>query len=141
MAKYLRAAALVLCLSACATAPAPPQTLYQQLGGEKGVAEIVDSMLEILLADPRTKDSFKGAAMKRLRRTLAEQFCVLSDGPCTYSGDSMKEVHEGLGITNAGFNALVEDLQTAMDKNNVPSRYQNKLLAKLAPMQRDIVTK
>jgi hypothetical protein len=29
----------------------------------------------------------------------------------------------------------------AMERNDVPSRAQNKLLAKLAPMQRDIVNK
>jgi hemoglobin len=128
-----------LILSACATAP--PPTLYQQLGAQQGVANIVDSLMEIMLADPRIKDSFKDTEMKRFRRTLTEQFCVVSDGPCTYSGDPMKEVHQGLVITTADFNALVEDLQTSMDRNNVPSRVQNKLLAKLAPMQRDIVNK
>jgi hemoglobin len=128
-----------LILSACATSPSP--TLYQQLGAQQGVANIVNSLMEIMLADPRIKDSFKDTEMKRFRRTLTEQFCVVSDGPCTYSGDPMKEVHQGLVITTADFNALVEDLQTAMDRNNVPSRVQNKLLAKLAPMQRDIVNK
>jgi hemoglobin len=136
--RQLSAALLVLCLSACATSS---PSLYQQLGEQEGVARIVDSMLEIILADARIKDDFKGTDMKRLQRTLIEQFCVLSGGPCTYSGDSMKEVHGGLEITNARFNALVEDLQSAMDMQHVPSRSQNKLLAKLAPMQREIVTK
>lgn len=39
------------------------------------------------------------------------------------------------------FNALVEDLQVAMDKSGIPSRTQNKLLALLAPMQRIVVIK
>jgi hemoglobin len=136
--RYLLAALLALCLSACATSS---PSLYRQLGEQEGVARIVDSMLEIMLADVRIKNDFKGTDMKRLRRTLIEQFCVLSGGPCVYSGDSMKEVHGGLEITNARFNALVEDLQSAMDMHQVPSRSQNKLLAKLAPMQREIVTK
>jgi len=50
----------------------------------------------------------------------------------------MKRTHEGQNIDRAAFNALVEDLQTAMDHNGVPFRAQNKLLAKLAPMYRDI---
>jgi hemoglobin len=131
--------ACVLALSACVSAPS--ETLYQQLGSAQGVAKIVDSLIPLLLADPLVKDTFKDTEMKRFRRTLNEQFCVLSDGPCTYSGDPMKEVHQGFEITNAAFNALVEDLQIAMERNNVPSRTQNKLLAKLAPMQRDIVNK
>jgi hemoglobin len=36
-------------------------------------------------------------------------------------------------------NALIENLQFAMDKEGVPFAAQNKLLAKLAPQQRDIV--
>jgi hemoglobin len=129
----------VLALSACASAPS--ETLYRQLGSAQGVAKIVDTFIVLLLADPLIKDTFKDTEMKRFRRTLNEQFCVVSDGPCTYTGDPMKEVHQGFEITNAGFNALVEDLQIAMERNNVPSRAQNKLLAKLAPMQRDIVNK
>ena len=131
--------AAALILSACAAAP--QQTLYEQLGAQQGVAKIVDTFVELLLADPLIRDTFKDTEMKRLHRTLNEQFCVVSDGPCTYTGDPMKEVHQGFEITNASFNALVEDLQTAMDRNNVPSRVQNKLVAKLAPMQRDIVNK
>jgi hemoglobin len=53
----------------------------------------------------------------------------------------MSTVHKGLGLRNADFNALAEDLQIAMDRENVPYSAQNKLLAKLAPMQRVIVEK
>jgi hemoglobin len=53
----------------------------------------------------------------------------------------MKPMHANLGITRENFNALIEQLQFAMDKNNVPFRAQNKLLAVLAPMHREIVTR
>ncbi|RXZ39074.1 group 1 truncated hemoglobin [Oxalobacteraceae bacterium CAVE-383] len=129
----------ILALSACASAP--PRTLYEQLGSQQGVAKIVDTFVELLLADPLVMDTLKDTEMKRFHRTLNEQFCVLSGGPCTYTGDSMKEVHQGFDINNAAFNALVEDLQKAMALHGVPSRAQNKLLAKLAPMQREIVNK
>jgi hemoglobin len=52
----------------------------------------------------------------------------------------MAESHAGLGITRADFNALVEDLQTAMNARGIPFRAQNKLLAVLAPMHREVVT-
>ncbi len=93
------------------------------------------------LADPRIKDSFTDIDMKNLAMRLEEQFCELSGGPCQYKGKDMVEIHDGLNITRAQFNALAEDLQIAMETVGVPSRYQNKLVAKLAPMQRGIVTK
>ena len=52
-----------------------------------------------------------------------------------------RRFHANLAINRENFNALVEQLQFAMDKNNVPFRAQNKLLAVLAPMHRDIITK
>jgi len=48
-------------------------------------------------------------------------------------------VHEGFDIDRASFNALVEVLQEAMDAQGIPFSAQNKLLAQLAPMHRDIV--
>jgi len=124
-----------------ADAPVAGDAFYQDLGGKDGVRKFVDDLIPLLLADERINKSFKGVDMKRLSLLLQEQFCQLSGGGCVYTGKSMKLMHDGLNITNAQFNALAEDLQVAMDKNNVPSRAQNKLLAKLAPMQRDVVTK
>ena len=39
--------------------------------------------------------------------------------------------HKGLHLTNANFNALVEDLQSAMDKCDIPFATQNRFLARL----------
>ncbi len=128
-------------LAASSLALAQDDATFQGLGGKPGIKKIVDTLLPIVLADPRIKDSFQDIDMKNLAMRLEEQFCMLSGGPCVYKGKDMTEIHDGLNITNAQFNALAEDLQIAMERNGVPSRIQNKLVAKLAPMQRGIVTK
>lgn len=114
---------------------------YQALGGKEGVAAIVADFVDIMLADKRLNATFDGVDLDRLRAKLAEQFCVAAGGPCTYSGKSMAESHEDLKATNAQFNASVENLQAALDRHAIPARVQNRLLARLAPTQRDIVTK
>jgi len=81
---------------------------------------------------------FENAPIRRIKEKLVEQFCVLVGGPCIYTGRTMKRSHEGQNIDRAAFDALVENLQKAMDKNGVPFHSQNRLLAKLAPMYRDI---
>ena len=75
-----------------------------------------------------------------MKRLLAEQICDLTNGPCEYSGQTMKASHKGLALDTADFNALVENLQDAMDDEGVGFRTQNRLLAILAPMHRDVVT-
>jgi hemoglobin len=114
---------------------------FRALGEKNGIEKIVKELLPILLADSRIRQSFKDVDMERLSAKLQEQFCVLAGGPCKYSGKDMKLIHEDLKITNAQFNALAEDLQVAMDRQGVAPRAQNKLIGKLAPMQREVVTR
>ncbi len=115
--------------------------LFEAFNGEAGISRVVDDMVDRNLADPRIKDIFAASDLVRLRRTLKEQFCFILNGPCDYTGMDMKSSHADHGITNREFNALVENLQLAMNTEGVPFRAQNKLLAKLAPMQRDVVTR
>jgi hemoglobin len=139
LSRIQRIACAAAAASLLAAAPAhADDSLYQTFGGQPGLAKIIDDFYSLLLADPRTQPYFDGAPIKRIKQKLGEQLCVLLGGPCTYTGRTMKRTHEGQNIDRAAFNALVEDLQTAMDKNGVPFRAQNKLLAKLAPMYRDI---
>jgi len=137
----LAAIMTVLAISLPAHAQKADDSLYRDMGGLEVLTRMVDDTLALALADVRIKDTFKETDMKRLAKLITEQFCELSGGPCKYSGDPMKEVHQGLGLSNMQFNALVEDLQAAMDKSGIPSRTQNRLLALLAPMQRTVVTK
>ncbi|WP_250437036.1 MULTISPECIES: group 1 truncated hemoglobin [unclassified Caballeronia] len=133
----IRHAAMLALTLACANAHAD-EALYEQFGEQAGLTKIVDDMYDNVLADPRTAPYFDNAPVKRIKQKLVEQICVLLDGPCVYTGRPMRRTHEGQNIDRAAFNALVEDLQAAMDKNGVPFHAQNKLLAKLAPMYRDV---
>ncbi|MDR5822526.1 group 1 truncated hemoglobin [Caballeronia sp. LZ043] len=134
----LAAFMLALLVSSASAGARADDALYQQFGATDGLTKIVDDMYVNVLADPRTAPYFENAPIKRIKRKLVEQICVLLDGPCVYTGRSMKRTHEGHAIDRAAFNAVVEDLQAAMDKNGVPFHAQNKLLAKLAPMYREV---
>jgi hemoglobin len=131
----------LLGLAALAPAHAADDSTYQGLGGQQGIKNIVATLVTLIKADVRIKESFSDSDMKHVAMRLEEQFCVLSGGPCKYEGEPMKESLGGLKVTNAQFNALAEDLQVAMERHGVASAVQNRLVAKLAPMQRDIVTK
>lgn len=124
-------------------APAFPELLpvYKQFGEEAGLVKLMDVFMEKLLADPRMRPFFENTDQAKVKKHLVEQFCVILGGPCSYSGRDMKSSHATLGIDRSNFNALVEDLQWAMNKQGIPFRAQNKLLAKLAPMHREIETK
>lgn len=122
-------------------APFEGDAMYRAFGGAEGVGRIVDGMLDRSVADPRIAGIFAATDMVRLRRVLREQFCYILGGGCAYTGRSMQDAHDDMGLQPADFGALVEHLQAAMTAERVPFRTQNRFLAKLAPMRRDTVTR
>ena len=121
-------------------------SLYNQLGKKKGITKVVNDFVGKVAADSRINHFFKDdiADKKKLnhfKMELVNQICQASGGPCKYTGKDMKTAHQGMGITDADFNALVEDLKAAMDQDNVAQDAQNQLLGALAPMKSDIVEK
>lgn len=113
--------------------------LFVAFGGAPGVARIADDLVIFSVADPRISDIFKASDLVRLRRLLTEQFTYILGGGGQYTGRDMRSAHKDMGLQTADMGALVENLQRAMRKQRVPFAAQNRLLAKLAPMKRDIV--
>jgi len=122
-------------------APVGGQELFAAFHGHEGISRIVDDLVEQVQKDPRLTEIFKASDFVRLRRTLKEQFCYILNGGCSYTGRDMKSVHADHGVITAEFNALVELLQAAMAREGVAFSAQNRLLAKLAPMKRETVTR
>lgn len=119
--------------------PARGEALARAFGGQPGIRKIVDRLIELSISDPRIAPIFKGHDLVRFHRVLFEQVCTILNAGCRYSGRDMMAAHKALGTTRADLNALVENLQRAMRMNKVPFAAQNRLLAKLAPMDRHIV--
>ena len=122
-----------------AAAPASAGSLYDDLGGQDGIRAFVSRTIDLSFTDPRIKDTFKHSKPDYLKKMITEQFCALTGGPVKYTGADMKKAHKGLGLTTYDFNVLVEVLQQAMDESGISYQTQNRLLALLAPMHRDVV--
>lgn len=123
-----------------ATAPAKSgDRLYRALGGEAGITAVVDAALAEIHGDLRINIFFEKTDLADLRRLLIEQICAATGGPCTYSGRSMEEAHSGLNLTDADFDAFVDDLVRAMNSKKVPADLQKQLLDLLGPMRPQVV--
>ncbi len=142
MKKFLYTCGLFLgaLLGAQAQTLPASDALYQTLGQKAGIAALMDDFVGRVLQDARIQQHFKDSNAQNLKASLTEQICQLSGGPCTYKGPDMKSAHADMGIRKHEFHALVEDLQAAMDAKGIPFAQQNRLLALLAPMHRDVIT-
>ena len=132
---------LAICLLGCFQTGSgrDSDALFVALGEERGLRALVDEFIAVSAPDPRVAPTFVNTEMTRFREKFYEHLCELSGGPCTYSGDPMAEVHRGLRINETQFNAVVENLQVAMDRLDYSQPTQNRLLALLAPFHGDIV--
>lgn len=138
--RRLAAALLMsLALCACAGTGAGQRRLYDELGQQAGIEALVEGLLFRTVDDERIAHHFADADIVRLRDKLVEQICVEAEGPCTYTGDDMRTSHAGRGISEADFDALVENLRDVMHDQRVPVRARNRLLKRLAAMHGDVV--
>ena len=125
-------------LAGCASTTHNDQ-LYRDLGGQQGIEKLVDAFLDNLANDDRIFHFFKDTKIDHFRSMLIEQLCSLSGGPCKYTGETMEKSHGGMKINEAQFNALVEDLELAMEKEKISVGAQNRLIKILAPMRPQII--
>ena len=121
--------------------PIAGDSVYKAFHEQAGIQRVIDDFIIQVTTDPRIKSYFATTDLKNLDRLLVEQVVYLTGGGGTYDGRDMKTTHAKMGLDKVDFNALAEDLQVSMDKEKVPFAAQNRLLAKLAPMERVIVTK
>lgn len=116
-------------------------SLYERVGGGTIIAAISSDLVDRAAADPRTKRSWRKVNLTRVKGVLSEHLCSVTHGPCTYGGDTMEDIHAGLDITEAEMFALVEILRDIMIERDIRLRERNEILALLAPMKRDVVTR
>ena len=113
--------------------------LYDRLGGKPAITAVVDDFVGNVAADSRINGRFENTNVPRLKAMLVDQVCAATGGPCQYKGRDMKSAHAGMRITDAEFNALVEDLVMSLDKFKVPAQEKNELLGALGGLKPQIV--
>ncbi len=132
-------AVALLVLSACQSLPGGDHSLFDDLGGQAGIDNIVNNFVVDMQHNHAISPHFEDSNMTRFRDKFSEHLCHISGGPCNYSGDTMLQIHQGMNINEAQFNQVVELMIEAMDEANVAIGPRNRLLALLAPARSDII--
>ena len=113
--------------------------VYERLGYQSGVEKVVDNFLANVAGDDRVNGRFADTDMAKLRGHLIDQVCEATDGPCTYTGKSMREAHTGMGITEAEFAIIAGHFAAAMEQEGVSASDHATVMSVLSAMQGDIV--
>lgn len=123
----------------CAANQPQGKPLYERLGGKGAITAVVETFVGNVGGDARINGYFASTDLAKLKVHLVNQICEASGGTCKYSGRTMKQTHAGMGVTDAAFGALVEDLVAALDHHKIGKTEKDELLGVLGPMKSDIV--
>lgn len=128
-----------------AQAAAKGSTLWEQLGGEATVRQVVDDWVALAGPDPNVnfnrggKVKLTDTKVAELKNGLVAYLSKVTRGPIKYQGKSMKEVHQGMGITNAEFDAALADLRKALEGRGVNPLVVQDMLKLVGETRADIV--
>ena len=132
--------------------------LFDRLGGEVGISNIVADFIPRALNDPRVNWQRKGSKgsifgrkdstawnatppnVETLKKHLVQFFSLATGGPAHYEGKEMKSAHAGMHITNPEFDAAIGDLKASLDRLKIPNKEQKELLAIVESTRPQIVT-
>ena len=98
------------------------QTLYERVGGEQTISDLIHEFYDRVLADLELKPFFEKTSMDKLRRMQREFFSAALDGPITYTGRPLGYVHHGRGITKHHFALYVGHLIDTLRDHGINDR-------------------
>jgi hemoglobin len=134
--------------------------LFDRLGGEPGISNIVADFTLRALDDPRVNWRREGVKrggwsvhrtqsvawdatpenIDKLKQHLVEFLELASGGPPHYTGKEIQATHANMHISNPEFDAVIGDLKASLDKLQVPNLEQKELLAIIESTRPQIVT-
>ena len=114
-------------------------SLYDRLGGLDAITALTESWVARVGGDDRANGKFVRTDIPRLMKEIIDQLCEATGGPCTYAGRSMRETHDGMGVTAGEFDVVMQHLDATLDELNVPKTDRDELVALIMPLRADIV--
>ncbi len=120
---------------------APTRSLYERLGGEKGVRKIGDDILDKNRSNPSIGHYFHHVDMDTLKQLVFEFFSMGLGGPHKYTGRDMVSSHQGLDISEADFDIANEDVVTALEENGIGGPEIDEIISILNSMKQDVIRK
>jgi hemoglobin len=89
-------------------------SLYDTIGGHEALEVIVEDFYCRVLDDDHLASFYAGADMRRLKAKQVEFLGSLLGGPSPYTGSTIRQAHEGRGITMHHFAMVAAHLADSL---------------------------
>jgi hemoglobin len=137
-------------------------SLYERLGGQAGISNLVADSTQRVMEDPRVNWTRQGVThggisflhkgksetwnltpenVEQLKKHMVEFLALATGGPAQYTGKPIEAAHANMQISNPEFDAAIGDLKASLDVLKIPNKEQKELLAIVESTRPQIVTK
>jgi hemoglobin len=114
-------------------------SLYDRIGGEKGVRTITENIWNNHSKNPIVNNRFANSDPEYVKQKVYEIVVASTGGPVEYTGKSMTDAHIAMNINDMEFNAVVDDVLKAFEMNNVDKKERDEVLAILWSVKDQVV--
>ena len=126
---------------ASATEPSGQPSLFHRLGGEAGLARLIDLQYERLLADDYLGEYFMGVDIDRLKTAqLGFLRKAFGDDAAAYRGASLQQAHNGQLVTELAFDQFVDLFIVAARELGVHDADQAEVRTALRATRASVIT-
>jgi len=132
--------------------------LFDRLGGEAGISNIVADFVPRAMQDPRVDWQRQGTKrtglfhrdqskewnptpenVAELQKHFVQFLALATGGPAKYDGKEIKATHKSMHVSNPEFDAALGDLKASLDRLQIPNKEQKELLAIIESTRPQIV--
>jgi hemoglobin len=115
------------------------RTIFEAIGGQPAVAAAVHEFYGRVLADPDLAGYFTDVSLARLRAHQGAFIAQALGGPAAYGGRSMRNAHQGHGVTDAAFDRVAGHLAATLSDLGVDQTTVALIIERIAPLRPEIV--
>ena len=112
-------------------------SIYDALGGDAGLRDLVDDLADRMAADAVLGPLFAGVDRELLQRHRVSYLSAVLGGPEQYLGQSMRDAHRSLHLTDEHMNRFLQLVATSLTAAEVapePAQAVLELLDRLRPV-------
>lgn len=113
-------------------------SLYTSLGGENTIQAVTSEFYQRVISDEQLAPFFDGIDMARQSGMLTAFLAMATGGPAAYSGQSLREAHAGLQITDEDFDLVIGHLARTLAAFNVDTDVISQVAALTGSVRNEI---
>jgi hemoglobin len=115
-------------------------SLYEKVGGHDALEVVVEDFYCRVLDDDLLAGFYSGSNMRCVKARQVEFLSSVLGGPAPYTGSSMRQVHEGRGITMHHFALVAAHLADSLCAAGLHTDTITDILHAIAPLAGEIAS-